>query len=252
MAERRHKKRFGDTATPVSEDSKSFPGLEGDEKTRKRLTTRLCTSVLQGRKTDIPGGRTKRQAREWCAMNMKGKPFPSHPSTVLKKLCEGLSRANCRKAVLEQEPKTAAGVRVPLTSVVSKGPALVLSTVGGRKLIPGVADAAAPCKEATKGSGLRPCHYELRFFNAEAAEEKGLPGPGPYMRICGKEPGKPGVLYPVATPEEAQALLKQHCDCKKGGKDAETCQKQLKTPAGFGGAVKNPFGLHGYGVRKGK
>lgn len=239
---KRRSRRFGDSVDIEMEDieeSKTLPGLTGDEKTRKRLTTRLCTQVMQGKDADLPAGQSKARVRDWCTVNMKGNPFPVTLSPALKKTCAGMSVKKCLKTVRESAGPEAAGVGIKLDKVVSKGATLVTKTVKGRDLVPSVKGSAV-CKPA-KGHSLRDCHYELRFFNAEQAREKKLPGAGPYLRVCTGEQ-KPGALYKVDSPEEAKALLDKHCACRKGGGDHSTCEKAGPKPAGFG--------LYGYKVRR--
>lgn len=257
MKKRNVKRRFGDTEDSA-EDKKVLPGLprppadlKGDERERlereqKRQTTRICSGVLQGTKVTLPPGKTKAQIKNWCVTNMQGVPSRVGLSEKVAPVCKGLSTKACVQAMRRAAEPDAAGLKVPLTKVVSKGPAFVTKTVKGASLVPAT-DNPVPCKPSASGK-IRDCHYELRFFSPEAAQKKNLPGPGPYIRMCGSA-NEPGTLFKVESPEEAKALLDKHCACRRGGKDMKECDAVGPKPAGFG---RNPFGLHGYGLGRRK
>lgn len=245
------RRRFGDTAQPVEPDNKTLPGIAGDtDKAKRRNTSKLCTGVLHGKDVEIPEGQTKRKLKAWCVEKMVGKPFPVLVSSAAKKVCEGLPRAECRKAILAQAGETAVGFKTTLAKVVSKGSPLVTETVRGRKLVPVVGSAgSASCRPPGKGGkgDIRDCHYELEFLDAATAAEKKLPGPGPYLRVCPtKEKFAPGALYAVSGPKEAKQISDAYCECRKEGAAPDSCLNKVAPPLAFGRTSTNRFGLFGY------
>lgn len=156
---------------------------------------------------------------------------PKVRRTMLREASSGSPRGADQQPVkaLAQETQTAVGFRMRLDTVVSKGAALVTRTVKGRELIPQTSEEKKSCRPSSSGE-IRDCHYELEFFDKAAAQRKGLPGPGPYMRVCGKTAGEPGRLFKVESPEAAKAITDRACCAKRGG---ERCEK-LPEPSGFG------------------
>lgn len=251
----------GDVAPP-DDNTKHFPKLKGrygqtcgphvvdrEKKDCNARTNKLCTAVLNDKEMPfpIPGDAKKKFAWDWCTDSMKGKPFLSTLSQAAQKTCvtakgKPMGRTACRRAILESEKDTAVGTEFTLgPKVISSGNPLVNKTVKGRFLVAQVGGKAKkPCRVSSSGE-IRDCHYELEFLDPTHAKEKGLPGPGPYMRICGKG-GEPGALFPVKSPEEAKALLDADCKCKRGGECGA-----VPSPAGFGG---NRFKLFGYGKKR--
>ncbi|MFA6118173.1 MAG: hypothetical protein WC729_29570 [Sphingomonas sp.] len=237
---------------------KILPGYDPSDKGSKLRSARLCSAFLRGEKVDLPSNMSKGELAEFCAKNRVGRPFAKGMlGGGLKAFCQGAKSVKaCREKVLESS-RTAVGTSFRLNKVIARSTPLITTTLKGKPLTPAATASKTPCRAPGKHNakkGMRECHYELEFFTDSQAQAKGLARGGPHLRICGKKTGQNGALYPVDSPEQADALMKKHCGCKKSG--GKSCIPDK--PAAFGGvkglggrvrAGRNRYGLYGYGKR---
>lgn len=120
---------------------------------------------------------------------------------------------------------------------VRRGGKIVNVSTGSKTIYPepSIFNAANACSMGKGKKQLRACHVELLMLGTKHAPAFGV-DPGAYLRLCTKVNDPKAPLVRVRDHQEAQRISKEFCACRKTGKSADACARQIGKSSGRAGA----------------